>query len=60
MSVPLTYELHLNSAVGAKSTQSYLVSLTDLAACGLNQNDPVIDYLQGSKKAIMELIFNPL
>lgn len=29
-------------------------------ACGANQNDPLIDYLQGLRKALMELILNPL
>lgn len=33
--------------------------MADLSACGSNQNYPLIDYLQGSRKALMDLILNP-
>lgn len=31
----------------------------DLSACGSNHNYALIDYLQGSRKALMDLILNP-
>lgn len=40
--------------------QSCPVAPADLAACGSNQNYPLIDYLLGSRKAIMDLILNLL
>lgn len=33
--------------------------MADLLPYGSNQNDPLIDYLQGSRKALMDLILNP-
>lgn len=51
---------HPESVGGAHSTQSCPVAPADLAACGSNQNYPLIDYLLGSRKAIMDLILNPL
>lgn len=36
-----------------------VLSVADPSACGSNQNYPLIDYLQGSRKALMDLILNP-
>lgn len=36
-----------------------VLSIADFSACGSNQNYPLIDYLQGSRKALMDLILNP-
>ncbi len=33
--------------------------MAGLSACGSDQNYPLIDYLQGSRKALMDLILNP-
>lgn len=48
------------SVGGALWMQSCPVAPADLAACGSNQNYPLIDYLLGSRKAIMDLILNLL
>lgn len=50
---------HLNSAGGASGTKSHPVAPADLDTCGLNQNYSLIDYLLGSRKAVMDLILNP-
>lgn len=43
-----------------ENPQTFLVlPMADLSACGSNQNYPLIDYLQGSRKALMDLILNP-
>lgn len=51
---------HPESVGGAHWMQSCPVAPADLVACGSNQNYPLIDYLLGSRKAIMDLILNLL